>query len=60
LDEGLQGEDQTAAIAVLDRSGLLVDDGKRMDDYKRTLAWPASPTQTWRRHHSFSPRLPIR
>jgi malic enzyme len=40
-DEGVRGSDQTAAIAVLDRSGLLVDDGKRMDDYKRALAWPA-------------------
>jgi malate dehydrogenase (oxaloacetate-decarboxylating) len=41
VDEGLKGEDQTAVIAELDRSGLLVEDGKRMDEYKRALAWPA-------------------
>lgn len=41
-DEGIRGESQTAVIAVLDRSGLLVDDGKPMDDYKRALAWPTA------------------
>ena len=29
-------------IAVLDRSGLLVDDGRPMDEYKHALAWPAA------------------
>jgi malic enzyme len=38
-DEGVRGDDQTAVVAVLDRSGLLVSDGKPMDDYKRALAW---------------------
>ena len=42
LDEGLVGEAQTGVIAVLDRGGLLVDDGRPMDDYKRALAWPAA------------------
>jgi len=41
VDEGVHGADQAAVIGVLDRNGLLVDDGKRMDDYKRALAWPA-------------------
>jgi malic enzyme len=38
-DEGVRGDDQAAVVAVLDRSGLLVSDGKPMDDYKRALAW---------------------
>jgi malic enzyme len=41
VDEGIAGERQAAVIAVLDRNGLLVDDGKPMDDYKRALAWTA-------------------
>jgi len=41
-DEGVTGEDQTGVVAVLDRKGLLVDDGTPMDDYKRALAWPAA------------------
>jgi malic enzyme len=40
-DEGVRGADQSAVVAVLDRSGLLVNDGTPMDDYKRALAWPA-------------------
>jgi malic enzyme len=40
-DEGVRGEDQTAVVAVLDRSGLLVNDGTPMDEYKRALAWSA-------------------
>jgi malic enzyme len=40
-DEGVRGDDQAAVVAVLDRNGLLVNDGKPMDDYKRALAWPA-------------------
>jgi malic enzyme len=38
-DEGVRGDDQAAVVAVLDRNGLLVNDGKPMDDYKRALAW---------------------
>jgi malate dehydrogenase (oxaloacetate-decarboxylating) len=40
-DEGVVGEQQAAVVAVLDRGGLLVDDGRPMDAYKRALAWPA-------------------
>ena len=40
-DEGVVGERQASVVAVLDRSGLLVDDGRPMDAYKRALAWPA-------------------
>ena len=42
IDEGVVGEDQSGVIGVLDRSGLLVDDGRSMDAYKRALAWPAA------------------
>jgi malic enzyme len=41
-DEGVVGENQAAVVAVLDRGGLLVDDGRPMDAYKRALAWPAA------------------
>jgi malate dehydrogenase (oxaloacetate-decarboxylating) len=33
---------RTTVVAVLDRSGLLVDDGRIRDAYKRELAWPAA------------------
>src|SRR5688572_9186413 len=39
-DEGVVGERQSRVVAVLDRGGLLVHDGRPMDDYKRALAWP--------------------
>ncbi len=39
VDEGVTGEKQNEIIAVLDRGGLLVDDGRPMDDYKHALAW---------------------
>jgi malate dehydrogenase (oxaloacetate-decarboxylating) len=42
VDEGIVGEAQTGVVAVLDRGGLLVDDGRPMDDYKHALAWPAA------------------
>jgi malic enzyme len=42
VDEGVVGDQQSGVIAVLDRSGLLVDDGRSMDAYKRALAWPAA------------------
>jgi malic enzyme len=41
-DEGVVGDQQSGVIAVLDRGGLLVDDGRPMDAYKRALAWPAA------------------
>ena len=41
-DEGVTGPAQTRSVAVLDRGGLLVDDGRPMDAYKRALAWPAA------------------
>jgi malic enzyme len=41
-EEGVTGTDQTAAIAVLDRNGLLVNDGRAMDAYKGELAWPSA------------------
>jgi malic enzyme len=40
-DEGVAGPAQAACVAVLDRGGLLVDDGRPMDAYKRALSWPA-------------------
>src|SRR5690606_37199739 len=40
-EEGLAHDECVARIAVLDRHGLLVDDGRIMDPYKRELAWPA-------------------
>jgi len=42
VDEGIVGADQAQVVAVLDRSGLLVDDGRPMDDYKHEIAWPAA------------------
>jgi malic enzyme len=38
-EEGMRGDDHWGVVAVLDRSGLLVNDGKHMDEYKRALAW---------------------
>ncbi|HEU4620409.1 MAG TPA: NAD-dependent malic enzyme [Gammaproteobacteria bacterium] len=40
-EEGFASEERTATVAVLDRNGLLVNDAKIMDPYKRELAWPA-------------------
>jgi malate dehydrogenase (oxaloacetate-decarboxylating) len=42
VDDGITGERQNEVIAVLDRGGLLVDDGRPMDDYKHALAWPVA------------------
>ncbi len=42
VDEGVLGDEQAGVIAVLDRGGLLVDDGRPMDAYKRALAWPSA------------------
>jgi malic enzyme len=41
-EEGVTGDTLAATVAVLDRSGLLVDDGGIRDAYKRELAWPAT------------------
>jgi malate dehydrogenase (oxaloacetate-decarboxylating) len=41
VDEDVVGDRQAGVVAVLDRGGLLVHDGRPMDDYKRALAWPA-------------------
>jgi malate dehydrogenase (oxaloacetate-decarboxylating) len=41
VDEGVVGDAQANVVGVLDRGGLLVHDGRPMDDYKRALAWPA-------------------
>jgi malate dehydrogenase (oxaloacetate-decarboxylating) len=38
-EEGASAAAQLAAVAMLDRNGLLVDDGRIMDPYKRELAW---------------------
>ncbi len=40
-EEGMGHAEQTATVAVLDRNGLLVNDAKIIDPYKRELAWPA-------------------
>jgi malic enzyme len=39
-EQGVAETEQAAAVAVLDRSGLLVDDGRIAEAYKRELAWP--------------------
>ncbi len=41
-EEGVVGDRLAASVAVLDRSGLLVDDGSVRDAYKRELAWPVA------------------
>ncbi|HVY64382.1 MAG TPA: NAD-dependent malic enzyme [Gammaproteobacteria bacterium] len=41
-EEGVTGDRLAATVAVLDRSGLVVDDGGIRDAYKRELAWPAA------------------
>jgi malic enzyme len=38
-EEGVSASDHRAIVAVLDRQGLLVDDGRIGDAYKRELAW---------------------
>jgi malic enzyme len=46
-EEGVPGAERADVVAVLDRNGLLVDDGRIRDAYKRELAWP---TALARRH----------
>jgi len=45
---------RAAVVAVLDRNGLLVDDGGIRDAYKRELAWPAAIAA----EHGFGPGKP--
>jgi len=40
VDEGIVGADQSGVVAVLDRGGLVVDDGRPMENYKHEIAWP--------------------
>ena len=39
-EEGVSAERRAAAVAVLDRGGLIIDDGRIRDVYKKELAWP--------------------
>src|SRR5690606_16968320 len=39
-EEDVGESERLAAVAVLDRHGLIVDDGRLKDPYKRELAWP--------------------
>jgi malic enzyme len=41
-EEGVPSGERAAIVAVLDRNGLLIDDGRIRDAYKRELAWPAA------------------
>lgn len=44
-EHGMSRDDQTRAIGVLDRDGLLVGDRAITDEYKKELAWPAQLAQ---------------
>jgi len=46
-EEGVPSTERAGVVAVLDRTGLIVDDGRIRDAYKRELAWP---TALARRH----------
>jgi malic enzyme len=46
-EEGVAGEQRASVVAVLDRNGLVVDDGRIRDAYKRELAWPAALAQRY-------------
>ncbi len=46
-EEGVPSAERADVVAVLDRNGLIVDDGRIRDAYKRELAWP---TAVARRH----------
>src|SRR5690606_15219852 len=48
-EEGIGEAERFAAVAVLDRHGLPVDDGRIMDPYKRELAWAPELAA----HHGF-------
>ncbi len=40
--EGVEGDDLTRAVSVLDSRGLIVDDREHLDEYKRRFAWPSA------------------
>ena len=42
VEEGVPSVERAGVVAVLDRNGLLIDDGRIRDAYKRELAWPAA------------------
>jgi malic enzyme len=44
-DRGVMEAQHAESIAVLDRTGLIVDDGRIAEPYKRELAWPAALAQ---------------
>jgi malate dehydrogenase (oxaloacetate-decarboxylating) len=46
-EEKVPGEQRPSIVAVLDRNGLLIDDGRIRDAYKRELAWPAALAQRY-------------
>src|SRR5690606_7386956 len=47
-EEGVaHGDELLSRVAVLDRHGLLVDDGRIMDPYKRELAWTPGLAAKW-------------
>ncbi|HEX7081345.1 MAG TPA: NAD-dependent malic enzyme [Gammaproteobacteria bacterium] len=52
-EEGVGHAERLAEVAVLDRHGLLVDDGRIMDPYKRELAWSPALAE---RHGLHNPR----
>ena len=41
-ERGVPSSERPASVCVLDRNGLLVDDGRIRDAYKRELAWPTA------------------
>jgi malic enzyme len=41
-EEGVPSSERAGVVAVLDRNGLIVDDDRIRDAYKRELAWPAA------------------
>jgi malate dehydrogenase (oxaloacetate-decarboxylating) len=41
-EEGVPSEQAAGVVAVLDRSGIIIDDGRIKDPYKRELAWPGA------------------
>ena len=45
-ERGVPSSERAAVVAVLDRNGLLVDDGRIRDAYKRELAWPTALAHT--------------
>jgi malate dehydrogenase (oxaloacetate-decarboxylating) len=46
-ERGVPPSEHPASVAVLDRNGLIVDDGRIRDAYKRELAWPMALAQKY-------------